>query len=90
MTANAPTDERLCDLDGCTAPTTVIARTGRYCDTDHSIAASNGWEDETLTAYDVTYAGEASTWRAPTREDAESQWRAYVRSVLNKWEDGDD
>ena len=83
MSSDGSSEQR-CDLDGCTASPTVIARTGRYCDADHSIAASNGWASETLTAYDVTADGQSGTWRAPTREDAEDQWRAYVRNVLNK------
>jgi hypothetical protein len=70
-----------CDYADCDAPTAVQDVSGKkYCHSDHHSAARNEWEPHELDAYDVEYDGVSGTYRAPSQEMADSQWKAVVRA----------
>jgi hypothetical protein len=79
--ADAPASERTCDYPGCAAPTTVQDVFGdHYCASDHLTAARNEWDPDALERFTVEYDGVSGTYRAPSREQADSQWQAVVCS----------
>jgi hypothetical protein len=73
--------ERTCDYPGCEESTAVqdVFR-DHFCARDHLAAARNEWEPDELTPFFVEYDGTWGTFRAPSQEQADKQWRAAVRA----------
>jgi hypothetical protein len=73
--------ERTCDYPGCDEPTTVqdVFR-DHFCARDHLTAARNEWDPDDLAPFFVEYDGTWGTYRAPSQEEADRQWKAAVRA----------
>jgi hypothetical protein len=73
--------ERTCDYPSCDDPTTVQdVFSDHFCARDHLIAARNEWDPDDLAPFFVEYDGSWGTFRAPSKETADRQWKAAVRA----------
>lgn len=78
--SNMSPSERTCDYPGCAAPTTVQDVFGdHFCAADHLTAARNEWDAFDLERFEVEYDGVSGMYRAPSQQQADTQWKAIVQ-----------